>query len=94
MGAPPGASPVASAHRFQCGSESGTVVVSSFGALMNAALAAPELAHLGIRSLTRAVKAFVKAGLFERDLVAWVLGYADPTGETAVRNVMRQAARA
>lgn len=27
----------------------------------------------------------------DRDLVSWVIGYADPTGETAVRNVMRRA---
>jgi hypothetical protein len=29
----------------------------------------------------------------ERDLVSWVIAYADPTGETAVRNVMRELSR-
>ena len=48
-----------------------------------------EALNLSHRRVVRVVRRFIAAGLHERDLVAYVVGYADPTGETAVRNVMR-----
>lgn len=41
--------------------------------------------------LGRVIRRFIAAGLHERDLIGWVIAYADPTGEQAVRNVMRAA---
>lgn len=57
------------------------------------ALAHPDLGHLGVRALHRRVRAFMLADLNEGDLVSWVIAYSDPTGETAVANVMREGAR-
>ena len=43
----------------------------------------------GVRVL---VKRFIESGhTSTSDLRSWVIAYADPTGETAVRNVMRGA---
>jgi len=50
----------------------------------------PELQDASANKVSRLVRAFIAAGLHERDLVPWVIVYADPTGETAVRNVMRE----
>jgi hypothetical protein len=42
----------------------------------------------GVRVL---VKRFIEAGhTSTADLRSWVIAYADPTGETAVRNVMKE----
>ncbi len=59
--------------------------------LVRGACASPDVARLGFshRKLVRVVRAFIVSDQHERDLVSWVIGYADPTGETAVRNVMR-----
>ncbi len=35
------------------------------------------------------VRRFVREGRTDVDFRTWILGYADPTGETAVRNVLR-----
>jgi len=35
---------------------------------------------------------FIATGQHERDKVSWIIDYADPTGETAVRSVMPEAA--
>jgi hypothetical protein len=56
---------------------------------MTAALNEPGLRHIGTRSLQRHVRRFMELKIHERNLVTWVIAYADPTGETAVRNVMR-----
>lgn len=50
----------------------------------------PACQQLGINQINRAVRRFLAEGLAERDLVSYVVGYADPTGETAVRNIMRE----
>lgn len=62
-------------------------------ALVRAVHASPELRALGLSpsKVSRTVRAFIVAGLRERDFVSYVVGYADPTGEAAVRNVMRAA---
>lgn len=60
-------------------------------ALVRAVERHPDVAAAGMghRRIVRVVRRFLAAGLHQRDLVAYVVGYADPTGETAVRNVMR-----
>lgn len=64
-----------------------------FGQLMHRALEAPELAHLGTRAVQRAVRRFLLTERREVDLIPYVIAYADPTGNTAVANVMRQQVR-
>lgn len=39
--------------------------------------------------LKRLVRRYVESGRTDIDLRTWFIHYADPTGETAVRNVMR-----
>ena len=47
---------------------------------------------LGIRGarLRAVVDRFVREGRGDVDFRTWFIAYADPTGETAVRNVMRE----
>lgn len=45
--------------------------------------------NIGQSRLSRIVRAYLSEDQHERDIVSWVIAYADPTGETAVRNVMR-----
>lgn len=39
--------------------------------------------------LRRLVRQYVRSGRADIDFRTWFIAYADPTGETAVRNVMR-----
>lgn len=95
MPAPPGERPASTRWNH---SQRGSSDQSCAGveALVRAAQSHPDVARLGLghRKIVRVVRQFVAAGLAERDLVSYVVGYADPTGETAVRNVMRQQWRA
>lgn len=50
----------------------------------------PSLADLSTNAISRAVRAYCARDAQERDLVSWVIAYADPTGETAVRHVLAQ----
>lgn len=45
--------------------------------------------HLSANKVSRLVRAHLAISGSERDLMRWVIAYADPTGETAVANVMR-----
>ncbi len=36
------------------------------------------------------VRQFVREGRTDVDFRTWFIGYADPTGETAVRNILRE----
>ena len=87
--APPSAGALADPTEYHCSGRNEETSTPSFAELMQRALDAPDLAHMTVRSIQRRVRAYLRAAAWERDLVAWVLGYADPTGETAVRNVMR-----
>jgi len=40
--------------------------------------------------LKKVIRMFIQSGQTDADFRTWFLAYADPTGETAVRNVMRQ----
>lgn len=40
--------------------------------------------------IRRIVRRYVREGRFDIDFRTWFISYADPTGETAVRNVMRE----
>lgn len=48
--------------------------------------------HLGTRKLHRLVARYIRDGRADVDFRTWFLAYADPTGETAVRNVLRAEA--
>lgn len=39
--------------------------------------------------MSRIIRRFVREGRIDIDFRTWFIAYADPTGETAVRNVMR-----
>lgn len=43
--------------------------------------------------LRKLMRRFIAEGRSDIELRAWLLSYADPTGETAVRNVMRDEPR-
>lgn len=47
--------------------------------------------RLNRREVRRIIARFVESGRTVDELLAYVLDYADPTGETAVANVMRAA---
>ncbi|MFN8192598.1 MAG: hypothetical protein U0R78_19650 [Nocardioidaceae bacterium] len=53
------------------------------------------IADLGIEvhpaRTRRLVRRFIESGRSDLDFRHWFLAYADPTGETAVRNVAREA---
>jgi hypothetical protein len=80
MASPPGATRPASAHR------------NHVGEMVNTIRCCPEFEGTSLNRISRLVRAFVDAGHHERDLVSWVIAYADPTGETAVRNLMKAGA--
>lgn len=50
--------------------------------------------HLPISGsrLRKLVRRYVREGRSDIDFHTWVLSYADPTGNTAVANVMRESA--
>jgi hypothetical protein len=92
---PPGLAPAPTRwNHSQRGSRAGQPCLD-VETLVRAATSSPEVAGLGLghRKIVRVVRSFIASGLHERDLVAYVVGYADPTGETAVRNVMRGGGR-
>lgn len=91
MAAPPGTLSRPNALAGLTCSEKATAP-SCLEALVRAAHESPEVAALGLgpRKIVRVVRSFITAGLHERDLVGYVVGYSDPTGEAAVGNVFRE----
>lgn len=75
--APPGAGPVARARRNHVGEKSGAAGQALVTELVSRDRRDPALADL------------IAADQHERDIAGRVIAYADPTGETAVRNVLR-----
>lgn len=56
-----------------------------------AALVAAEKGwHISGSRVRRLVRRFVTDGRTDLDFRTWFISYADPTGETAVRNVLRE----
>jgi len=83
--APPGAHPAASPRRNHV-SERNPSVGHAVIAQMTAVLRAqPELQHVSANRLSRMVRARIAPQDRERPAIS----YADPTGEDAVRNVVR-----
>jgi len=88
---PPGQTRSGAGARWNHVSEkSGLVGHALVAQMVSLARQQPELQDASANKVSRLVRAFIAAGLHERDLVNWIIAYADPTGETAVRNVMRE----
>lgn len=45
--------------------------------------------HVSTAKLSRLIRHYLRTGCADVPFPAWLLTYADPTGEAAVRNVMR-----
>lgn len=91
MDAPPGVAPAPT----RCEAASGTRPSTSVGAALvrryvDMAMRDPACAGLSLHRINKAVRRFIAAGMHEREFIRYVIGYADPTGETAVNNVMRE----
>lgn len=89
MSAPPGLAPASTRRNDVFGGKDTTVSAALVSRYVAIAKQDPALAEVSANKVSRIVRQFISAGLHERDLVTYVVGYADPTGETAVRNVMR-----
>ena len=88
--APPGTEAPHGPRWNHVGEKSGSVGHALVAQMVALARQQPELHDASANKISRLVRNFIAAGLHERDLVAWVTGYADPTGTEAVRNVMRE----
>ena len=90
---PPGHTPTPTRCESASGSQATSVSAALVRRYVHLAMQQPECAGLSVHRINKIVRRFIAAGLAERDFVSYVVGYADPTGETAVRNVMRGARR-
>ena len=65
----------------------------SLPVLMREGQKVAEAAGLAVshHRMGRIIRRFVREGRSDIDFRTWFIAYADPTGETAVRNVMREA---
>lgn len=87
--APPGLAPAPARRNHVNGSHATTVGTALISRYVAIAKADPALSDVPASKLGRLVRRFVATGRPERDLVSYVVGYADPTGEAAARNVDR-----
>ncbi len=94
MSAPPGLRPVLTRRNDVGGGQDTAVSAALVSRYVALCKADPALRDMSANKVSRLVRQFLASGLQERDLVRYVVGYADPTGETAVRNVMRARATA
>lgn len=83
----------AGARRNRVGEKETAVSAALVTRYVNLARSQPELAELSANKISRVVRQFLAEGLHEREFLRYVVGYADPTGETAVRNVMARRRR-
>jgi hypothetical protein len=90
MSAPPGHTPAPTRCESAFGGQATSVGAALIRRYVHLAMSDPSSAGLSVHRVNKAVRRFIAAGLHERDLVSYVVGYADPTGETAVRNVMSE----
>lgn len=88
MSAPPGTGPASSRRNHVNGCRDTAVGAALISRYVSIAKADPALAEVPASKVGRLVRQFIAAGLHERDLITYVVGYADPTGDAAVRNVM------
>lgn len=96
MNSPPGLDSVAGARWNHVGEKTGPVSHALVAELVKVARTEMAVLDLGLSAnkLSRIVRDYLATDQQERDLVSWVIAYADPTGETAVHNVLRQQRRA
>ena len=85
MNAPPGANPAASPRRSHVSERSPSVGHAVIAQMTAALRGQPEMQGVSANRLSRMVRARIALQERERRSIA----YADPTGETAVRNVLR-----
>ncbi len=93
MPAPPGTAPAPSRRHHVNGTKDTAVSAALISRYVAVAKAEPTLADVPASKLGRTVRAFIAAGLHERELLDYVVSYSDPTAETAIRNVMRTRGR-
>jgi hypothetical protein len=91
MNAPPGVTPASTRRNDVGGGKDTAVSAALVSRYVSLAKADPALRDVSANKVSRLVRDFLASGLQERELIRYVVGYADPTGETAVRNVMRRA---
>lgn len=90
MTGPPGAIRLASAPlNEQGGSHTAMTPAQRVSALIKEARRYRQLDRISNTRLSRLVNAYVSQEI-ELDLVGYIVGYADPTGETAAYNVDRE----
>lgn len=87
---PPGAAPAPTRRNRVFGGKANAVGAALVTRYVHLAASDPACQNLGVNQINRAVRRFIASGLHEREFIQYVVGYADPTGETAVRNVMRE----
>lgn len=90
MSAPPGLAPAPARRNHVNGSHATTVSAALISRYVAIAKADPAMAEVPASRIGRLVRGFIASGLHEREFLTYVVGYSDPTGETAVRNVMRE----
>jgi hypothetical protein len=93
MPRPPGAAPAPTRRNHVDGGKQTAISAALVSRYVTICKADPALAEFSANKVSRVVRRFIAAGLHERDLGGYVVGYADPTGETAVRNVLKAANR-
>lgn len=86
---PPGLAPAPTRRNHVSGGKVTSVDAALISGYVTIAKSDPALRDMPANRISRLVRAFIASGKHERDLVSWVIGYADPTGETAVNRVMR-----
>lgn len=90
MSAPPGLEPAPTAWNDSQADRPETVEAAIRAA--HDFIAAAGL-NLRPRKVTRLVRAYLATRAAQQSFGAWLIAYADPTGETAVRNVLRERGR-
>jgi hypothetical protein len=90
VASPPGTGPAPTRCESAFGGQTTSLGAALVRRYVHLAMSDPACADLSVHRVNKAVRRFINAGLHEKDLVRYVVGYADPTGETAVRNVMRE----
>ena len=94
MAPPPSVTSATHGRNLRANGERQTEFLSPRVLMREAAKVCDDL-DLGIRGprLRSVIDRFVREGRSDIDFRTWVIAYADPTGETAVRNVMRGGPR-
>lgn len=92
MPAPPGSTRTQTRTDHASGGKETAIGAALVTRYVHLAMSDPACAEMSVHRINKVVRRFIAAGQHERDLVSWLISYYDPTGETAVRNVMRARA--